>query len=344
MSVGSAPAAQAFGVLGSVRMRVPQDQLRSAWEGTVRVVEGKDLVLGLILAGQPDSTLALGVNPASPDGDPGKFMINGKTARAIHHFSGWHVPISLGWFSGGYDQPVINGTAFYWYAFAIPERGMYRADHYFICDYLQMREWVLSFAAPRGNDHRYHASWRADLRLYPGEQAGYFRWGDEPVGVNEQPGRVFEVDNLLTIAMPPPAGQHVGGYGPGGESAAHKLLKLYVAGHPLEFGLSSAAVAHVEYLFATGDRVDVMFENHMPDRTVIEVEVEGEREVCVGIHQAIKYRSLAAADAGYPLLTSRVRSLVVAYSTEYSKARELADRYDIPLMSVNREKVLDGAR
>ena len=107
--------------------------------------------------------------------------------------------------------------------------------------------------------------------------------------------------------MPPPAGQHVGGYGPGGESAAHRLLKLYVAGHPLEFGLSSAAVAHVEYPFATGDRVDVMFENHMPDRTVVEVEVEGEREVCIGIHQAIKYRSLAAADAGYPVWTSRVR-------------------------------------
>jgi hypothetical protein len=82
----------------------------------------------------------------------------------------------------------------------------------------------------------------------------------------------------------------------------------------------------------------------MPDRTVIEVEVEGEREICIGIHQAIKYRSLAAADAGYPLLTSRVRSLVAAYSTEYSKARELADRYDIPLVSVSREKVLNGAR
>ncbi len=56
------------------------------------------------------------------------------------------------------------------------------------------------------------------------------------------------------------------------------------------------------------------------------MEAEGEREVCAGIHQAIKYPSPAAADAGYPLLTSRVRSLVVAYSTEYSKARELADR------------------
>ena len=94
-------------------MRVPQDQLRSAWEGAVKVAEGKDLVLGLILAGQPESALALGVSPASPDGDPGKFLINGKAARAIHHFSGWHVPISLGWFSGGYGQPAVNGTAFH---------------------------------------------------------------------------------------------------------------------------------------------------------------------------------------------------------------------------------------
>jgi hypothetical protein len=310
----------------------------------MRLAEAKDLVLSLMLAEQPDAARSLGVSSASLDGDPGKFLIDGKIARAIHRFNGWLVPISLGWFSGGYDLPVINKTAFYWYAFAIPERGMYAADHYFICDYLQMREWVLAFAAPLGNTHRDHASWRCDLRLYPGEHVGYFRWGDEPLGANEQPGRVFEVDNLATIVQPPPAGQHVGGYGPGGESAAHKLLKLYVAGHPLEFGLSAQAVAHVEYSFATGDRVDVMFENHLPDRTVIEVEVEGEREVCVGIHQAIKYRSLAAADAGYPLLTSRVRSLVVAYSTEYPKALDLATRYDIPLVSVNRDKVLTGAR
>ena len=310
----------------------------------MRLAEAKDMVLGLMLAGQPEAARSLMVSPASPDADPGKFLIAGKAARAIHRYNGWQVPISLGWFAGGYDPPVIHQTPFHWYAFAIPHLGRHRADHYFVCDYLQMREWVLSFTAPLGNAHRDHASWRCDLPLYPEEQAGYFRWGDEPLGISDQPGRVFQVDNLATIAEPPPLGRHVGSYGPGGESAAHRLLKLYVAGHPLEFGLSTAAIAHVEYPFATGDKVDVMFENHLPDRTVVEVEVEGEREVCVGIHQAIKYRSLAAADAGYPLLTSRVRSLVVAYSTDYPKARELADRYDIPLVPVNRDKVLTAAR
>ncbi len=69
-------------------------------------------------------------------------------------------------------------------------------------------------------------------------------------------------------------------------------------------------------------------------------EVDGEQQLFVGIHQAIKYRSLAAVDAGYPLVTSRVRSLVVAYATNYAKARQLADQYDIQLLSADRDHVL----
>ncbi len=310
----------------------------------MRAEEAKELVLSL-MAGSPDPGSALGlVDPVSPDGDPAKFMIADKVARAIHHFDGWYAPINRAWFSGSYDQPTINNAPFYWYVFAVPAGRRFRAAHYVLCDYLQVRDWVLAFAAPLGKDHRDHKQWRCDLRLYPDEQTGYFRWGDEPPGRDDQPGRVFDVDNLATAGPPVPVGQHVGGFGPGGESAAHRMLKLYVAGHPLEFGLSAAAVAHVEYSFATGDRVDVMFENHLPDRTVVEVEVEGERQLCIGVHQAIKYRSLAAADAGFPLLTSRVRSVVVAYSVDYPRARELADRYDVPLLAADRETVLAGAR
>jgi hypothetical protein len=213
------------------------------------------------------------------------------------------------------------------------------------CPHKRRRRSLHPRERPRlGNDHRDHKQWRCDLRLYPDERTGYFRWGDEPPGHDDQPGRVFEVDNLITAERPAPPNDHVGMFGPGGESAAHRMLKLYVASHPLEFGLSAAAVPHVEYSFATGDRVDVMFENHLPDRTVVEVEVEGELQVCIGVHQAMKYRSLAAADAGFPLLTSRVRSVVVAYSVEYPKARELAERYDIPLLAADRETVLAGAR
>lgn len=309
----------------------------------MKVTEAKELVLSLMKTQTVGSSL---VSAASPDGDLGKFLIDGKPARAIHYFDGWYVPIELEWFGGSFDAPKINGTAFVWYVFAIPAGRRYRADHYFVCDYLQIREWVLDFAAPLGYDHRDHRNWRADLPLYPDpvvETQGYFRWGDEPVGIGSRPGRVFQLDNVLTVCEPVPAAAHVGTFAPGGEGAAHRLLKLYVASHATEFGLSTAAMAHIEYPFATGDRVDVLFENHLPDRTVVEVEVEGENNVCIGIQQAIKYRSLAAVDAGYPLLTSRVRSLVVAYQSDYPKANELADRYEVNLHNVDREAVLAHA-
>jgi hypothetical protein len=312
----------------------------------VKVVEAKELVLELMLAGGSTGDALELVDPVSPDGDPGKFLIAGLPARAIHHFSGWNTPINLNWFAGRFDPPVIHKTPFHWYVFAIPSWNRYFSDHYFVCDFLQMRNWVLDFTAPLGDDHRDHNTWRADLRLYTdptGEKRGYFRWGDEPSGVDERPGRVFELDNLSTVSEVVPPGLHVGTFGAGGESSAHQLLKLYVAKHQTNFGLSADATPHVEYSFATGDRVDVMFENHQPDRTVVEIEVEGERDICVGVLQAIKYRSLAAADAGFPLVTSRVRSLVVAYETDYMKANQLAEKYDIELMSVNRELVLAPA-
>jgi hypothetical protein len=252
----------------------------------------------------------------------------------------------LSWFSGSFDHPRINAGEFYWYVFALPRRRRYRRDHYFVCDYLQMRAWVLDFAAPLGRDHRDHASWRADLRIFtddPEERTGYFRWGDEVPLPTAPPGREILLGNIATIPELGLLGKPVGAFGPGGESIAHLRLKLYVASRPAEFGLSTAAHAIVEYPFRTGDRVDVMFENHRPDRTVAEIELDGEENVCVGIHQAVKYRSLAQVDAGWSLMSPRVRSLVVAYETNYPRAIDLAGRYDVDLATVERELVVAGA-
>lgn len=320
------------------------------WSTTIRsvkVTEARDQVVELI-AHDLATFSAVSLDPTSPDGDAGKFTLNSRTARAIHHFSGWYVPINLTWFSGGFDPPVINEHPFHWYVFAIPFRRPWTRAHYFICDYLQMRDWVLDFTAPLGRDHRDHTNWRADIRLAsgdPSETLGYFRWGDEPVDAIPRPSRVFPLDNVRTLAEPAGivGGQHIGGFGPGGESAAHRLLKLYVAGHPTEFGLSANATPHVEYSFLTGDRVDVLFENHKPDRTVVEVEVAGEQNIVIGVQQAVKYRSLAQVHNRYDLHSARVRSLVVAYDTNYPRAIEIADRYEIGLYSVDRSQVLATA-
>jgi hypothetical protein len=39
--------------------------------------------------------MSLLVNPATPDDDPGKFLIGGKVARAIHRFNGWSKTVKL---------------------------------------------------------------------------------------------------------------------------------------------------------------------------------------------------------------------------------------------------------
>lgn len=313
----------------------------------MKVAEAKALVVDLIAADLLASGAPVAFDPSSPDPrDVGKFMLGGRVARAIHHYDGWYVPIELSWFAGSFEPPRIQREPFHWYVFAIPRRRRYRRDHYFVCDYLQMRDWVLDFAAPLDRDHRDHKLWRADLRVYTDEgteREGYFRWGDEPVAASARPDRVFELDNAATLYELALIGERVGLLGPGGESAAHRRLKLYVASHPTAFGLSDQALSLVEHRFQTGDRVDVMFENHAPERTVVEVEIEGEDNVCVGVHQAIKYRSLAESEAGYALLGGRVNSLVVAYETAYPRAMELADRYEVALRTVDRELVLASA-
>lgn len=311
----------------------------------MRVDEAKELVLDLMRLDLAVSGLIVGLDPTSPDPkDRGKFVLDGKIARATHHFSGWNVPISPSWFQGGYDPPEIHTLPFHWYAFAIPAQGRH-GSHYFVCDYLQMRDWVLDFDAPLGNDHRDHFTWRADLRIFDEEPeiTGYFRWGDEPVGTTARPGRVFTLDNLSTIPACRELHVPVGARGPGGESSAHLLLKLFVAANPTDFGLSTNAIPMLEHRFSTGDRVDVMFGNHAPDRTVVEIEVEGEQNICVGIKQAIKYRVLAEVDEDYGPSSARVGSLVVAYDTDYAKAADLSARYDVPLITVDRDRVLSAA-
>lgn len=314
--------------------------------GDVRVAEAKQLAVDLIVRDISGSPVAISFDPTTPDGDVGKFVLDGRPARAIHHFDGWYVPINLRWFDGSLEPPEIHRRPFHWYVFAIPRRGGMRRDHYFVCDYLQIREWVLSFDAPLGRDHRDHRTWRADLRVFvddPLERNGYFRWGDEPVGSTAIPGRVFELDNAATLPEAPLVPARVGVFGPGGESSAHRRLKLYVAAHGADFGLSPAAEPLLEHRFRTGDRVDVMFRNHWPERTVVEIEVAGEDNICTGIHQAVKYRSLAEVEGGYDLVSPTVRSLVVAYETDYPSALALAERYQVGLRSVDPNLVLAPA-
>ncbi len=316
----------------------------------MQVVEAKRLVLDGIFRDLQLSGVPVIVDPKSPDPkDPGKFIIDGKIARVVHFYSGWHPHINLAWFSGSYDMPKIQGSGFYWYVFAIPTLGRLKTDHYLICDYLQVRDWVLEFAAPLGNTHRDHNVWRADIRVdrgFSNESQAYFRWGDEPLGEWQYPSRIVRLDNIAVVAESrfiTSEGKHIGSFGIGGESEAHRRLKLYVAKTPDLLSLSSSAESEIEHLFCTGDRVDVLYNNHGPLRTVVEVEIEGAENIVVGIHQAIKYRSLAAAESSLGILSPDVQAFVVSYGDGGEKSHRLARAYDVNLLTVDRRRILAPA-
>ena len=98
-----------------------------------------------------------------------------------------------------------------------------------------------------------------------------------------------------------------------------------------------SAQGETEHEYRTGDRVDVFFSGGGRDVTVVEAELEGEEELITGIHQAIKYRALAAAERGLPNVgpSTRVGAAVVAFEVDYRAAIGLAALYEVHLVSVD---------
>jgi hypothetical protein len=205
-----------------------------------------------------------------------------------------------------------------------------------------MKSWVLEFDAPLGLGHRERRAWRADLQPYSaaaGSDLGYFRWGDEPMGYQSRLSRIVKFNN---IAQVDPVKGKSSRVAPVPESEAHKRLKLYVAQHPEVVGLSDAWTGSLEHYFVTGDHVDVIFRGPGAGLCVVEVELEGSENVSIGVHQAIKYRSLAASQAGIALASPSLSACVVAYKTDYRAVRELSAKYDVSVVPV-REGILPPA-
>lgn len=86
-------------------------------------------------------------------------------------------------------------------------------------------------------------------------------------------------------------------YGTGGESAAHKRLKEYVANHPKVVGLKARlAPGETEYEFPSADVIDVLFTD---GEKWIGVEVKSAKsdhqDLTRGLFQCVKYRALIEA-------------------------------------------------
>jgi hypothetical protein len=86
--------------------------------------------------------------------------------------------------------------------------------------------------------------------------------------------------------------------GGSGESLEHVRLKEFVAAHPEAVGLpASLPQGRVEYCFASGDSVDVLF-NSRPEWVAVEVKsrVSDDQDLARGVHQCVKYRALMEAE------------------------------------------------
>ena len=97
------------------------------------------------------------------------------------------------------------------------------------------------------------------------------------------------------------------------ESSDHKELKEWIADNPQTIGLHDVRDKKIEYVFPSGDRVDIVFELKNNRYAVVEIETS---DALPGCYQALKYKTLKCAELGLPVTSSSVEAKVVAWDFE----------------------------
>lgn len=101
----------------------------------------------------------------------------------------------------------------------------------------------------------------------------------------------------------------------GVESSDHRELKEWIADNPEAIGLYDVQDRKIEYVFPSGDRVDIIFELKNDRFAVVEIETS---DALPGCYQALKYRTLKCAELGIPVTSSRVQAKVVVGTSSLS--------------------------
>jgi hypothetical protein len=84
-----------------------------------------------------------------------------------------------------------------------------------------------------------------------------------------------------------------------GEGNIHRQLKEYIAETPAVLDLDVKEPGQKEFLFASGDRCDVVFDSGENGVVIVEVKDGAhDGELVRGVYQAVKYRSLMVAEKG----------------------------------------------
>lgn len=101
----------------------------------------------------------------------------------------------------------------------------------------------------------------------------------------------------------------------GGESEAHRLLKISVASHPDWFGVYWPHTVSIEYPLPSGDVIDVAF---LSERSIVAVEVKPpdapKADLTRGVFQCVKYAAVLQAEAKVRKITRDSRVILAVGS------------------------------
>lgn len=191
---------------------------------------------------------------------------------------------------------------------------------------------------PEGTAHLTPEEYRQKYEKFRDEAFAYQGWDDLLKEFSLKPWQKSETDlkekgRKYSLSLEK--------YGGGGEGEAHRRLKEYVAHHPETIGLSIGSHSCLEYLFISGDRCDVLFDNPQKVFAIAEIKNGDDGELTRGIYQLIKYRALLAAEEELEELQPQIH--LVAYSIS-SSVVSLAQKFGIACHIVTEGEIYDHVR
>ena len=114
-------------------------------------------------------------------------------------------------------------------------------------------------------------------------------------------------------------------YGLGGEGQDHRRSKEWLRQHPEDIGITDAIHATAEYVFASGDCADLVFQRRGGGWCVVAIETLAP---LAGAYRVIQQRALLCAEQGLALNDPEVDAFLVAGSFPAS-VEEFCQRYDV---------------
>ncbi|MFA4846284.1 MAG: hypothetical protein WC654_07055 [Patescibacteria group bacterium] len=151
--------------------------------------------------------------------------------------------------------------------------------------------------------------------------------------------RRFHDARPIDLRLPPiPHSRKKGARGKGGESAAHRKLKEFVAANPsVVIGEAGLHTLRTEYPFVTGDRADIVLADSYNRIVAVEIKPEVEEVTTAGPLQAIKYRFMLEWTTNREPRDSR--AFLIAHKIT-KRVREQCAKYGIECYEVPRSEVL----